>query len=417
MTSRERVRAALRCKPADRIPINYLANPGIDRRLKEYYGIPAEKPEQPGQYEKLNKNEHPGKNYEQPWPEELGQDKQPGPDEQLLRRLNVDIRELSVPYIGPVLHQPQENRYVDPAWGIVQRWIEHGSGGYWDYCDFPLSSLDKDLIENWPMPDPADYDYESIHKQLARWSGSSGGSSSGSGSGSREQNEKSDKERDEKAVCIGNPGLADIINTTGMLCGMDTVYMAIALGDENWLRLVDRRLAIQLEITERALKQADGRIDFMWIGEDLGTQRGPLISLDHYRTYIKPRHKRFVELAQAYDIPVMIHSCGSSSWAFEDFIDLGIQAVDTLQPEAADMEPVSLKKRFGGRLAFHGGFSTAGTVVNDTKQQVLAELRHLLDVMMPGGGYLFSPTHMLQDNTKTENVVAVYEQLPELGKY
>jgi len=329
----------LRRKPIDRIPINYLANPGIDRRLKKHYGINTE---------------------------QQGQGiKQPDPDEQLLRRLNVDIRELSVPYTGPVLHQPQGNRYVDPAWGIVQRWIEHGSGGYWDYCDFPLRTLDKDLIENWPMPDPAEYDYSSISGQLARWSGS--------GKKQNEnQNEKSGKKHDEKAVCIGNPGLADIINTTGMLCGMDTVYTAIALGDKNWLRLVDRRLAIQLEITKRALRQADGRIDFMWIGEDLGTQRGPLISLEHYRTYIKPRHEQFVKLAQAYDIPVMIHSCGSSSWAFEDFIDLGIQAVDTLQPEAADMEPASLKKRYGNHLAFHGGFSTAGTVVDPCRKAIQA---------------------------------------------
>mgnify|MGYP000535448978 CR=1 FL=1 len=53
-------------------------------------------------------------------------------------------------------------------------------------------------------------------------------------------------------------------------------------------------------------------------------------------------------------IPAAIHSCGSSSWAFDDFIEMGIDVVDTLQPEAAKMSPEYLKETFGGRLAFHG---------------------------------------------------------------
>jgi len=62
----------------------------------------------------------------------------------------------------------------------------------------------------------------------------------------------------------------------------------------------------------------------------------------------------------------MIHTCGSSSWAYEDFIEMGITVVDTLQPEAKDMAPEYLKKTFGGRLAFHGCISTAGPVASGT---------------------------------------------------
>ena len=56
----------------------------------------------------------------------------------------------------------------------------------------------------------------------------------------------------------------------------------------------------------------------------------------------------------------MMHTCGSSSWAYEDFIEMGINVVDTLQPEAKDMAPAYLKKRFGDRLAFHGCISPPG---------------------------------------------------------
>ncbi len=45
---------------------------------------------------------------------------------------------------------------VDP-WGIHQRWVEHGSGGYWDFCDFPLQDATEEEVANWPMPSPDDY--------------------------------------------------------------------------------------------------------------------------------------------------------------------------------------------------------------------------------------------------------------------
>jgi uroporphyrinogen decarboxylase len=43
--------------------------------------------------------------------------------------------------------------------------------------------------------------------------------------------------------------------------------------------------------------------------------------------------------------------------------------------------------------------------------------RETLEVMMPRGGYAFSPTHMLQDNSPTENVVALYDAARHWGAY
>src|SRR5690606_35070925 len=135
------------------------------------------------------------------------------------------------------------------------------------------------------------------------------------------------------------------------------------------------------------------------IGEDLGTQRGPVISLELFRRHIRPRLQRFVDLALAHELPVMIHSCGSSSWAFEDFIDMGITVVDTLQPEAANMSPAFLKNSYGSCLSFHGMISTAGPLAYGTSQEAEDVCRETLATMMPGGGYALSPTHAIQDNT------------------
>ena len=355
MSSRERVAGALRRQPVDRIPIDYLANEGIDARLKKHFSLA------------------------------------PDDTEGLLRILNVDLRELRLPYRGAPLHKTVPNRRVDPAWGFVTRWVKHETGGYWDYCDFPLASLDPHQIATWPMPDPDDYDYSALQEQARKWK--------------------------DLALVYGNPGLGDILNTTGMWCSMERVFIALAEQDVAWMHLVDRRMAIQLELLERSLEHLGSRIDCIWMGEDLGSQIGPLISLEMYRDVLRKRHQQFIDLAAAYDIPVMMHSCGSSSWFFEDFISMGIAAVDTLQPEATRMDPLYLKKTYGDRLAFHGGFSTAGSVVDAPREVVRAELRELLEVMMAGGGYLFAPTHLLQDNSRLENVVGVYQSLIELGRY
>jgi uroporphyrinogen-III decarboxylase len=81
------------------------------------------------------------------------------------------------------------------------------------------------------------------------------------------------------------------------------------------------------------------------------------------------------------------------------------------------MDPAYLKGKFGGRMAFHGCISTAGAVAYGTVQDTIAHARAVLDTMMPGGGYAFSPSHQLQDNSPTENVLALYETAQRDGRY
>ena len=356
MTSKERVLIALASQEPDRVPINYSANAGIDGRLKNRFG--------------------------------LAHDDAEG----LQQALHVDFRHVYPPYVGPKLHADIPERGIRVSnWGIRTRWVEHETGGYWDYCDFPLRDASAEDVAKWPMPSPDDFDYSGI---AARCAGMA-----------------------EYAVVLGNAGQADVINQGGMLRGTDRTLIDLIDGDPAGLLLAERRTGIQMEILRRTLEAARGGIDLLWIGEDLGTQIGPMIGLQLYRERIRPVHQQFVDLARSFNIPVAIHSCGSSSWAFEDFIEMGIGVVDTLQPEAKDMAPAYIKKTFGGRLAFHGCISTAGPVATGTVEDSVRYCRDTLDTMMPGGGYCFAPTHQLQDNSPTENVVAMYETALEYGTY
>ncbi len=354
MTSRERVKKAFSHENPDRVPIDYLANPGIDRRLKAHYGLA------------------------------------PGDDEGLRRVLGVDFFEIIPPYIGPPLHPAVEGRKVD-LWGIHTRWVEHEDGGYWDYCDFPLRDADVETVESWPMPNPDHFDYDAVPAMCAAMK--------------------------DYSLLIGNPGAGDMINTAGMIRGVEQVLVDLMTDGDASLRFMTRKNEVQLAMLERALDAARGAIDILWLGEDLGTQRGPMIGLELFRRHIRPEHQKFADLARHFKISVMMHSCGSSSWAFDDFLEMGITVVDTLQPEAKDMEPGYLKRRYGSRMSFHGCISTAGVVARGTVADTVQMVRDTLEIMMPGGGYALSPTHLLQDNSPTENVVAMYDAAKKYGRY
>lgn len=354
MSSRERVIRTFQYEKTDRVTIGYEANGGIHQRLKQELGVST--------------------------------------DEELLQALGVDYRPISAPYIGPQLFSVPEGRAVVQLEGCIMRKVEHSSGFYWDFCDFPLKDATDEDFENFPVPDPDNFDYDKALELAKSYQGQYG-------------------------LYVGHAGLPDIINSNGRLMGMEDVLCHLLTEDEAAMDFIHRRAAFHLGMLERLLDKCKGYIDFMWLGEDLGTQIAPLVSLDLYRSTLKPIHKQFAQLAEAYHIPSIIHTCGSSSWAYEDFIEIGIKGVDTLQPEAVNMSPAYLASRFGGRLNFRGCISTAGPLAYGSPEDVTQVCKETLDIMMKCRGYHFAPTHAIQDNSPTANVIAMYQAAHTYGRY
>lgn len=356
MNSRERVKNTLYREKSDRVPVNYLANPSIDQKLKAHFN--------------LKKTDHEG----------------------LRQALGVDIRFIGARYTGPRLHLEVPERVVNPLWGWHTRWVEHSDGdGYFDFCDFPLKEADEETVAIWPMPSPDDYDYEVLTKVCEKYK--------------------------DYGMHVGNPGLACVMNTAGFFRSMDQMFMDLALDDPAGLLLIDRFLKIQLEVTERELEKIGDYIEFLWIGEDLGTQQAPMISMDMFQKHILPRQKPFIELAKSYNLPVMIHTCGSSSWSYEEYIKAGVNVFDTLQPECHNMSPEYLMETFGTRASFHGGISTTNQLSFGSVKDVEDHVKHTLEVMKPGNGYFLSPAHNIQDNSPVENILAMYETGRKHGGY
>ena len=309
----------------------------------------------------------------------------------LLAALNIDMRLLGVPYVGPVLHPPLPDREVDPLWGVHTRLVKTATCDYWDYCDFPLKNATLEEVEAWPMPSPDDYDYTVIPAECQRHA--------------------------DKFVVYGHPGTPDVINSTGMIRTMEQVFMDMATEDPVGMAIFQKRTASMLATMERALDAAKGGIDLIWMGEDLGTQYTPIIGLDMYRRIVRPHHQQFADLARKFNVPVMIHSCGACDWVFSDLLEMGITVHDAVQPEAKNMSPAEVKKNWGDRMSFHGCISVAGPLSHGTVDQVVEYVKKTIDIRKPNGGYIVAPTNMLQDCTPVENVVAMYETARTYGKY
>jgi uroporphyrinogen decarboxylase len=133
-----------------------------------------------------------------------------------------------------------------------------------------------------------------------------------------------------------------------------------------------------------------------------------------FDAFFRPRLKRFYDLAHEFGAKAMMHSCGSTRQLMPVFVEMGLDILDAMQPEPAEMVPEEIKADFGGELTFCGLISTQKTLPFGAEEDCRQEARHRLNVMTPSGGYIFAPAHCIQPDTPLANVLAIYEEALQL---
>ena len=303
----------------------------------------------------------------------------------------VDFRTVGPRRMGPI-PQPDPSTGLDSydEYGTGYKWQENAAGGkYLEPHDRVLARLQTmDDVEAHPWPSADDYDYSEIPAQI--------------------------EDQRAYAICLGGAGTPDIINGVGFGRGMEQVLCDLAMQDEVGIAIIDRRVEYEYERVRRGLEAGGGQIDILCLGEDLGSQDGPTMSPRMYDEFFRPRHQRFIDLAHDYGARAMLHSCGSTRALQPRLIEMGLDILDSVQPEPAGMDPEGLKRDFGDRLTYCGMISTQQTLPWGTLEECRAEARHRIDVIGRGGGYIFAPAHCIQPDAPVENVLAIYEEL--LGK-
>jgi uroporphyrinogen decarboxylase len=310
-------------------------------------------------------------------------------DEEVLKVLAVDTRGV---FPGAAIRGAAVDlgprRYRD-MWG-VERMQPEGSY-YYDLASSPLAGdIGIPDILKYPWPDPDDPSFTVGLADRVRWI----------------------REHTEAAAVLALPSA--FVHASQYLRGFEDWFCDFVVDPKRLEVLFDAILDITMAISRRQLQAVGSDVDVVLTSDDLGSQGALLVSREHYLKYIKPRQQRFFrqikELTQA---KVVFHSCGAVAAIIEDLIEMDVDGLNPVQPQAVGMTPAELKKKYRGRMAFWGGTDSQHIVPRGSVAEVKRMVEELIETMGEGGGYVFSNCHNIQPDVPLTNVLAMFEHARE----
>jgi uroporphyrinogen decarboxylase len=383
LSPRQRVLTALRHEQPDRLPVDFLATPEIWHRLVERLQPDASA---------VGSSDY----FDPAW-------------EALLRHFEVDCRLLSYDqffnppdsfiYEGAAVawwesmsrstpnrmwrQRLPDGEYYD-LWDRRIRMVDNLSGRYEESANWPLShatTVDELKHHRWPEPDWWDFSpLPAIMQQL-----------------------------DAHQEYHLRFRIGSVFETGWQLRGMQEFLMDLTLNPAIPQYLMERLTDIQAENARRVLELVGDRLDMVYFYDDVATQNSLMISKKMWRDYVRPCHVRLIEVAQAYNKPVMYHCDGAIYPLIPEVIEMGVSLLNPVQTDAKGMEADRLKAEFGDRLSFHGGIDIIKTLPRGTVEDVKAEVSQRRQTLSQNGGYIMASSHHIQPDTPLENVLAMYD--------
>jgi Uroporphyrinogen-III decarboxylase len=308
----------------------------------------------------------------------------------VLDKLDIDLRWLtSLSYIGPQERStPTLHGEGTDIWGNVMRAARNEYNTYYEIVGHPLAkceTVEEVMMYDWPSLDW--WDYSSIKSEI-----------------------KANKKTDDRAIMFFAGGAFE---TPWYMRGMEQFLVDLYENPD----IVD---AICFKVREyyfnramRVLDAADGEIDIIGSGGDIGGQEHLMLSPDLWRKMIKPHSAGLISPFKKMGLGTFYHSCGSVAEVVDDFIGIGLDLLDPIQVSAGGMQPEILFGRFGDRISFHGAIDEVGLLPNASPKDVYNETARIISILGGNGGYIVSPTHQVQGDTSVENVIAIFNAVKD----
>ena len=202
------------------------------------------------------------------------------------------------------------------------------------------------------------------------------------------------------------------------LRGFNQFFIDLYINKSFAHKLIGKIADIIIEFYTYYLKDIGIMIDCVEFASDHGIQDRTFVSPEIYREFFKPQYKRvFDEIRKiAPHAKIFLHSCGSVRELIPDFIDIGVDILNSLQPTAKGMESIELKKEFGNDIVFHGGIDIQGALQHE-KERTINEAKKRIAAFGPNGGYIFAPSNHFLEDVPLNNFYALYETALKYGKY
>ena len=376
ITSRQRVQMALRHQGPDRVPIDFGARHSIHmtahRALTKHLGFEG--------------GDEVVRSY-------LNFSAEPDP--RLLDSFEADVIQFQgKPGQGYVFQiDPATDSWSD-EWGIKCR--RPLGGYYYDPYEYPLAAAESVAdIERFRFPDPTDpHRMAGVTEAL-----------------------RAAHTANTKAILLNAPTMG-IWMLGFYLRGLEQGLMDLATQPDLAEALAERITQWFVSFWETTLPSIGDYLDVVHMEGDLGSQDGPLFSPRLFRQIFKPRLRRIVDAIKRHTrAKVLLHACGSVYWAIPDLLEVGIDVLNPVQVNAAEMDTARLKREFGRDLSFWGGGCDTILLQQGTPAQVEAEVKRRIADLGPGGGYVFGSIHNIAAGVPPENVVAMFRAARSYGAY
>ena len=198
--------------------------------------------------------------------------------------------------------------------------------------------------------------------------------------------------------------------------GMEKLLIDMAMGKAYVKALIEKTKNFSLAIGKKLVSMG---VDGIWAGDDFGGQQGMLISPKMWRNYFKePYREIYAELkAINPDVVIMQHCDGAVAPILGEWIEVGLEVFNPVQPNVPGHEPEDLKGQFGDRLSFWGAIDQQNLLPFGTPEQIEADVAEKIRILGAGGGYMCSPAHIIQSDTSMENVEAFIRAVKTHGVY
>ncbi len=190
--------------------------------------------------------------------------------------------------------------------------------------------------------------------------------------------------------------------------GFENALMDVAAEPDFYEELLERITQLHLAFIRESVKLP---VDGIMFSDDWGDQRSIIIGAERWRRMLKPRLARMYEAVHAAGKLTLSHCCGNCSEVLPDLIEIGLDVLESVQPEAMDV--YDLKRQYGKNITFWGGLGSQSTIPFGTPEEIHATVARLCTELGKGGGYILAPAKPLMPETPTENAVAVIESFTQ----
>jgi uroporphyrinogen decarboxylase len=198
---------------------------------------------------------------------------------------------------------------------------------------------------------------------------------------------------------------------------MDNFLVDVLTDEANVERLLDALLAVHVATLEKVCRAVGDVADILRFGDDLGMDGGPFMPPASYVRLFKPRHAQLCNYVHTHSgMKTFLHSCGSIYELLPHLIEAGFDVINPVQTNCRNMEPERLKREFGKDLCFWGGGCDTRRVLNrGAPAEVRAHVLERMEILSPGGGFVFNTVHNILPEVPPENIVAMYTAIAEFN--